>query len=127
MPKLIINGKETFVEDGKRLVLAIEQAGLPIGHRCGGWARCTTCRVEFVSGEPATMTAAEYERLTKNELLGKVRLACQIVCDHEMSVNVLVTADDRPEWDGDTGPTPAATVTPESTWRPIEEFRRSGD
>jgi len=48
------------VETGKRLVLAIEQdAGVDILHACGGNARCTTCRVEFVEGEPARMTAAE--------------------------------------------------------------------
>src|SRR5690349_8861121 len=61
MPKLSVEGFNTVdVESGKRLVLAIEQdAGVDILHTCGGNARCTTCRVEFVSGEPSPMTKAE--------------------------------------------------------------------
>ena len=61
MPKLTVEGFPTVdVETGKRLVLAIEQdAGVDILHACGGNARCTTCRVEFISGEPPRMTMAE--------------------------------------------------------------------
>ena len=41
------------VASGKRLVLAIEQdAKVDVLHACGGNARCTTCRVEFIEGEP---------------------------------------------------------------------------
>jgi ferredoxin len=50
MPKLTVNGVTTDVEQGTRLVLAIEDAGVNIGHRCGGIAKCTTCRVNFTSG-----------------------------------------------------------------------------
>ena len=61
MPKLTVEGYGTVdVADGKRLVLAIEQdAKVDILHACGGNARCTTCRVEFIDGEPAPHTAAE--------------------------------------------------------------------
>jgi len=61
MPKLTVEGfAPVDVESGKRLVLAIEQdAGVDILHACGGNARCTTCRIEFVSGEPVRMTQAE--------------------------------------------------------------------
>ena len=61
MPKLTVEGFPTVdVEDGKRLVLAIEQdAHVDILHACGGNARCTTCRVEFIDGEPTRMTVAE--------------------------------------------------------------------
>jgi len=78
MPKLTINGKTHEVENGKRLVLAIEGQGVRIGHRCGGNARCTTCRVKFESGEPQAMTKAEKERLEAAGLSGEVRLSCQI-------------------------------------------------
>ena len=55
MPKLEVEGRGTFdVPEGKRLVLAIEKnAGVDILHRCGSYARCTTCRVEFLAGEPS--------------------------------------------------------------------------
>ena len=60
MPTLTIDGTGAFdVPSGKRLVLAIEDAGVDILHACGGNARCTTCRIEFVSGEPTAMTQAE--------------------------------------------------------------------
>lgn len=125
MPKLTINGKTFDVEHGKRLVLAIEASGVRIGHRCGGYARCTTCRVEFLEGEPGTMTQAEFEKLTERDLIGKARLSCQIVCDHDMHVRPLVTAEDQPDWNGDTGPAPEAQVTPKAEWLPVEIFEAS--
>jgi ferredoxin len=122
MPKLTINGNVIEVEHGKRLVLAIEESGIHIGHRCGGFAKCTTCRVEFLEGEPETMTQAEYERLTARDLYGKARLSCQIIVDHDMSVHPLVTSELNPEWGGDTGPAPNERVTPEETFFPIDQL-----
>jgi ferredoxin len=120
MPTLNINGKSgTFAED-KRLVLAIEELGVAIGHRCGGNARCTTCRVEFVSGEPDTMTKAEYQKLKEKGLLGQVRLSCQLTCSQDMSLNALMTLENQ-TWT-DTGPKPADTVTPEAMWLPKTEL-----
>ena len=90
MPKLVVEGYETVeVPADKRLVLAIEQdAGVDVMHACGGNARCTTCRVEFIEGEPAKMTTAEKERLTARGLAG-VRLSCQILCDQDMAVRAV--------------------------------------
>ena len=52
MPKLTIEGTGTFdVQEGTKLVLAIEDNGVNILHRCGGKARCTTCRVEIIAGD----------------------------------------------------------------------------
>ena len=61
MPKLSVEGVGEFsVLQGKRLVLALtEDARIDQLHACGGNARCTTCRVEFVAGEPDKMTVAE--------------------------------------------------------------------
>lgn len=90
MPSLTVAGETHEVAAGTRLVLAIEEAGVAIGHRCGGHARCTTCRVSFAAGEPTTMTRAEFEKLSERELLGQYRLACQIVCDHDMAIDEVV-------------------------------------
>src|SRR3954465_1290493 len=49
--------------EGKKLVLVIEDAGIDIMHRCGGNARCTTCRVQVVNGEPEPMQELEQTRL----------------------------------------------------------------
>jgi ferredoxin len=117
MPRLSVEGfAPVDVETGKRLVLAIEQdAKVDVLHACGGNARCTTCRVEFIDGEPQTMTAAERQVLAAKGATG-VRLSCQIICDHDMTVRAIsrLTGSGRP----DPGPTPAPTVTPPPVWEP---------
>src|SRR5208282_5771253 len=90
MPQLTVQEVGTFaVPDGKRLVLALmDEAGIDQLHACGGNARCTTCRVEFLAGEPPQMTEAERNVLTARGLTG-VRLSCQILCDHDMTVRAI--------------------------------------
>ena len=90
MAKLTVDGVGEFeVGQGKRLVLALEdEAGVDQLHACGGNARCTTCRVEFLAGEPNQMTVAEKQVLAARGLSG-VRLSCQILCDHDMSVRAI--------------------------------------
>ena len=117
MPQLSVEGFETVdVATGKRLVLAIEQdAHVDILHACGGNARCTTCRVEFIDGEPSTMTVAERTVLATRGLTG-VRLSCQIVCDHDITVRAIsrFAGSGRP----DPGPPPAPEITPPPDWIP---------
>ena len=115
MPKLTVEGYGTFdVPEDKRLVLAIEQdAHVDIMHACGGNARCTTCRVQFIDGEPSRMTAAEQLVLTAKGLSG-VRLSCQMLCDHDMTVRAIsrLEGTGRP----DPGRTPEPTITPPPVW-----------
>lgn len=97
MPKIVAetaNGPiETEAPAGKKLVLALEDAGVDILHRCGGNARCTTCRVEILSGEPGEMGEAERMRLAvESELAPNVRLSCQIHINDDLSVKVLKQA-----------------------------------
>jgi ferredoxin len=122
MPKLTVAGQTVEVEQGRRLVLAIEGTGVEIGHRCGGFARCTTCRVVFAEGEPATMTRAEHAKLSERELLGRYRLSCQIVCDHDMVIAEVAMTKENQGWT-DTGPAPEPAVTPEARVYPIESFQ----
>ena len=94
MPKLKIESvpslesNEVEVVSGKRLVLALEEAGVDQLHACGGNARCTTCRVEILDGEPNSYTKSEKECLDARELKG-VRLSCQILCEQDMTVKVI--------------------------------------
>src|SRR5260370_7315036 len=90
MPKLTVETIGTVEgPGGKRLVLALEdEAKIDQLHACGGNARCTTCRVEFIAGEPAQMTEAERQVLSARGLTG-VRLSCQILCDHDMTVRAI--------------------------------------
>lgn len=115
MPKLTVEGVGQFeVAQGKRLVLALTQdAGVDQLHACGGKARCTTCRVEFVEGEPQQMTVAERDVLAAKGVSG-VRLSCQIVCEHDMAVRVI----SRLEGSGrkDAGHPPAEEIEPPPEW-----------
>src|SRR5262245_53709990 len=112
MPKLTVQDRGEFeVSQGKRLVLALEdEAGVDQLHACGGNARCTTCRVQFIAGEPDRMTVAEKNILAARGLSG-VRLSCQIVCDHDMAVRAI----SRLEGSGrkDVGPRPADDIHPQ--------------
>ena len=119
MTSLTVNGKTDEVDDFTRLVTAIKEAGVNIGHRCGGNARCTTCRVTFNSGEPENMTQAEFEKL--GDKLGEFRLACQIECHGDMDVNVLMTKESS-GW-SDTGPEVNANVVPEAIFYPIDMLK----
>ncbi len=91
MPTVTVEGEKSFeVESGKKLVLAIEDAGIDIMHRCGGNARCTTCRVEILAGEVSPMEQAEQERLAREvDLPAGIRLACQIRVTSDLSVKVI--------------------------------------
>lgn len=62
--RLEVEGVGAFgVEEGKRLVLAVEEdAGVDIARACGSYARCATYRVEFLEGEPEEMSEAELMR-----------------------------------------------------------------
>ncbi len=96
------------VADGTRLVKAIEGQGIDILHRCGGHAKCTTCRVSFNSGEPESYTAGEKRKLEDKGDLGDYRLSCQILCAGEMDVNVLMTMTSSGL--DDAGPEPADEI-----------------
>jgi ferredoxin len=115
MPTMTVAGEGTFeVPEGKRLVLALEQdATIDQLHACGGRARCTTCRVEFISGEPERSTVAERTRLAEKGLTG-VRLSCQILCDRDMAVRAIsrLAGSGRP----DPGPTPQPFIEPEPVY-----------
>ncbi len=91
MPKVTIQGGPSVeVEAGKKLVLVIEDAGVDILHRCGGVSKCTTCRVQVISGDAGPMSDVERERLAREASLGPdIRLSCQVRVESDLTVNVL--------------------------------------
>jgi len=95
---------ETEAPEGKKLVLALEDAGVDILHRCGGNARCTTCRVEILEGEAGEMGELEKNRLAvEAELAANVRLSCQVHVHADLKVKVINQASVRGM---DAGPRP---------------------
>jgi ferredoxin len=117
MPKLTVENIGSFeVPAEMRLVNAlVDVAKVDQLHACGGNARCTTCRVEFVSGEPTKMTQAEKDVLAARGLnTPGLRLSCQILCEQDMDVKVI----SRLEGSGrkDAGKKPEAEITPPPVW-----------
>lgn len=118
MPRLTVEGVGTFeVPQDKRMVNALEdEATIDQLHACGGNARCTTCRVQFVSGEPGRMTEAEKQVLQSRGLLDTpgLRLSCQILCSADMDVKAI----SRLAGSGrvDAGQRPADQITPPPVW-----------
>ncbi len=109
MPRIeaeIATGTQAFeAQEGRKLVLAIEDAGIDILHRCGGNAKCTTCRVEVLAGDPGEMNDAERERLARETGLAEnVRLSCQIRVRDNLKVHVVNQVSTRGM---DAGPRPA--------------------
>ena len=75
---------------GKKLVLAIEDNGIDILHRCGGNTRCTTCRVEVLSDHIGERTDDEQAILsTKDGISDNTRLSCQIRLSENIHVRVI--------------------------------------
>ncbi len=117
MPKLTLDSTTIEVPAGKRLINAItDEGGSDQLHNCGGKAACTSCRVQFVSGEPAAMAQAEKDLLVARGLIASagLRLSCQISCDAEMSVMII----SRLAGSGrrDAGGRPADAIEPPPAW-----------
>ena len=82
--------REFMADEGRKLVLVIEDNGVDILHRCGGKAKCTTCRVEVLDGDPGEMQEAERNRLAaETGLAENVRLSCQVHVQDDLHVRVL--------------------------------------
>ena len=110
MPKVeaeTATGAQTVeAADGRKLVLALEDGGVDILHRCGGNSKCTTCRVEIIAGDVGEMLDAERERLARETgLTENTRLSCQVRVAGDMQVRVLrqLSTSGLP----DPGPRPA--------------------
>jgi ferredoxin len=97
-------------ETGRKLVLALEDSGIDILHRCGGNARCTTCRVEILGGDPGPIGEAEKTILaSKTDLGDHTRLSCQIQVIDDLQLKVVNQASVKGI---DAGPRPAEEPTP---------------
>lgn len=113
MVRIEAQGIKTFeAEEGRRLVLAIEDTGIDILHRCGGHARCTTCRVEILDGDAGEMTAQEHTRLAREqELALNTRLSCQVLVRGPLEIRVLQRLSNTDM--SDAGPRPDETIPAE--------------
>lgn len=100
------NGSVAFdCDDGRKLVLCLEDNGVDILHRCGGNARCTTCRVDVIEGDPGPIEIPERDvMLTKADMTDHMRLSCQVRVIDDLHIKVInqasvagIDAGTRPE------------------------------
>ncbi|MFP3123058.1 (2Fe-2S)-binding protein [Ectobacillus funiculus] len=105
MPKVTVSKQGTFeVENGKKLVLALADNGVHILHRCGGKARCTTCRVEVLSGEFCDLTRVEKNAFSEKGIIeDHLRLSCQLRVNADITVRPIMTVENSGM---DAGPRP---------------------
>jgi ferredoxin len=97
-------------EKGRKLVHCIEDQGIDILHRCGGNARCTTCRVEILFGDPGPILEAEKTVMaTKPDMTDHMRLSCQVRVIDDLHIRVINQASIAGL---DPGPRPADEDTP---------------
>ncbi len=94
MAMVMVEGEQAIeVESGRKLVLAIEDAGIDILHKCGGVAKCTTCRVQVLSGDAGPMLDLERNRLLQDASFGPdIRLSCQVRVQEDLSIRVVARA-----------------------------------
>lgn len=113
MTKIEVENIKTFdAELTTRLVLALEDAGIDILHRCGGYARCTTCRVEVLAGNPGPMTDRERQRLARvPDATPTTRLSCQVLVGDSLRIRVTNRLSESPF--SDAGPRPSDTLEPQ--------------
>ncbi|MED0960708.1 2Fe-2S iron-sulfur cluster-binding protein [Bacillus paramycoides] len=105
MPKLTVEGTGTFdIKEGTKLVLALEDNGVHILHRCGGKARCTTCRVEVIAGDFCDPTNDEKQAITEKGIEDHLRLSCQMRVHKDITVRPILTVKNSGL---DAGPRPA--------------------
>ena len=78
------------IEGDRKLVLGLEDNGVDILHRCGGNAKCTTCRVEILAGDPGEIGDAEKAILaSKTDLGDHTRLSCQVRVMDDLHVKII--------------------------------------
>ncbi|NWH06359.1 ASKHA domain-containing protein [Desulfobacter latus] len=75
---------------------------------CPGNGSCGLCLVRIIEGKPSPPNQNEQLQLSEQQLASGVRLACQVICETDLSVEII-------------------NRIPQSVWRPIPEalYRRA--
>lgn len=85
------HGRRIKIPTGQPLMEALTHAGLFLRADCGGKGSCDKCCVKLVPGpsqNPSDLPQIECSGLTPEELAQGLRLACQLVVDRDLHVEI---------------------------------------
>ena len=86
--EITVNDRRTIVaEAGSKLLAALADAGIDLPAACGGIGTCGLCRVTVRAGGGPPLPV-ELSRLAKRDIVGGIRLACQVTVSREMAIAV---------------------------------------
>ena len=90
-----VDGPVTKQPKGRTLLEISRNANIPHASVCGGRGRCSTCRVAVLSAkhEPKPPSEDEKKVLGRVKAADNVRLACQMVCEADMEIMLLLPSD----------------------------------
>ena len=91
------DGDTVTAAAGGRLLGALNEAGIHLPAACGGVGTCGQCRVTVLEGGGAVLST-ETARLSKRDIAGGARLACQVTVGQDMAVRVPEEIFGAREW-----------------------------
>ncbi len=95
---ITVNDDATIrVPVGGKLLDALSAAGVHLPAACGGTGTCGQCRLRITDGGGAALPT-ETSRLSRRELRGGARLACQVTIRDEMTIEVPPEVFGVKEW-----------------------------
>jgi len=81
-------GRRIDIELGKSLLEATQDAGLGLVSLCGGEGWCESCRVRVTNGKVNLPTQSEMDCLGDDELRAGFRLACQVIPQTDVRIDI---------------------------------------
>ncbi|MGQ9759776.1 MAG: ASKHA domain-containing protein [Candidatus Methanomethylicaceae archaeon] len=86
--RFLPEGKRSIVPAGSSVMQAAQRAGVDLALICGGKGFCGKCLVEVVEGKVSPPNEQEKKRIREDKLAKGYRLACQLVVEGNMTINV---------------------------------------
>ena len=81
-------GRRIDIEPGKTLLEAAQAAGVGLVSLCGGEGWCESCLVRVANGEANPPTQSEMDFLSDEELVAGFRLACQVIPQTDVRIDI---------------------------------------
>ena len=81
-------GRRIDVKGGTTLLAAAQAAGVGLVSLCGGEGWCESCLVRVASGEVNPPTQSEMDYLGDEELSTGFRLACQVIPQTDVRIDI---------------------------------------